>query len=219
MEDINIFDIIVVSLIALLGLKGLFRGFIKEFFALFGIVGGVFIASRLSSQVGEMVDRVLSFDNNNTLVLVGFIVALAVFWTLAYIVGIIISKVFSLSGLGIFDRMLGFVFGAGKVFLLFSIITYAISQIEAINKKLDKKLNNSIVLPLLKQTGSYIIKLDTTSLEKGITKHVNSAVETTKKTLQDISIDAIKDNVNKKTDELKKELNTTVEGIKKEIKG
>ena len=52
MENINIFDLIVVALITILGLKGLFRGFTKEFFALIGIVGGVFVASRLSKDAG-----------------------------------------------------------------------------------------------------------------------------------------------------------------------
>ncbi len=195
MDDINIFDIIVITLITLLGLKGLFRGFIKEFFALFGIVGGVFVASRLSAQVGEMVDTIIPFDNNNTMMLVGFIVALIIFWILAYGIGIVLSKVFSLSGLGIFDKALGFVFGASKVFLLFSMIAFAISSIESIAKKLDVKLADSIVYPMLKDTGAYIIKLDTTQLENGVTKHVNSAIETTKDALEDISTDAIKDKV------------------------
>ncbi len=196
------FDVIVLTLITLLGLKGLLRGFIKEAFALFGIVGGVFVASRVSSQVGEIVDNIIPFDNNNTMLLVGFIVALIVFWVLAYIVGIALSKVFKLSGLGMFDRALGFVFGAGKVFLLFSIIAFAISSIEAINKKLEVKLSKSIVFPLLKDTGAYIIKLDTTQLENGVTKHVNSAIETTKDALNDISTQVIEDKIK----EFKKEI-------------
>ena len=202
MENINIFDLIVLVLITLLGLKGLFRGFIKEAFALFGIVGGVFVASRVSSQVGEIVDNIIPFDNNNTMLLVGFITALVIFWVLAYIVGVTLCKVFSLSGLGLFDRVLGFVFGAGKVFLLFSMIAYATSQIEAIHKKLNQKLSDSIVFPILIETGNYIIRLDTTKLENGITTHVNGAIENTKKTLEDMSTEAIKT----KAEEIKKEI-------------
>jgi len=194
------------SLVTLLGLKGLFRGFIKEFFALFGIVGGVFIASRLSSVVGELVDQIIPFDNNNTMILVGFIVALAIFWTIAYVIGMTISKMFSLSGLGIFDKLLGFVFGAGKVFLLFSIITFAASSIESFKKKIENKMENSIVYPILKTTGGYIIKLDTTKLENGVTKHVNSAIETTKNTIKDISAKEISESIKKKTEEIKKEI-------------
>jgi membrane protein required for colicin V production len=203
LEDISIFDIIIVSLITLLGLKGLFRGFIKEFFALFGIVGGVFVASRLSVQVGELVDKIVPFDNNNTMVLVGFVVTVVVFWVLAYLVGMALSKVFDLSGLGIFNRILGFVFGAGKIFLLFSIIVFATSQIEVINKKLNDKLSSSIALPILKQTGAYIIKLDTTKLQSGVSKRVNSAVQTTKDAIEDISTDVIKDKVKQIKKELK----------------
>ncbi len=205
MENINIFDVIVLSLVTLLGLKGLFRGFIKEFFALFGIVGGVFVASRVSSQVGELIDKVFHFDNNNTIVLVGFIVAIAVFWTLAYVVGIALSKVFSLSGLGFFDRFLGFVFGAGKIFLLFSIIAYAVSSVEAINKNLAPKLANSIVFPILKDTGKFIIKLDTTKLEKNVSTHVNGAIKSTKDTLEDISTDVIKKEIEEKIKDFKEE--------------
>ena len=214
MENIQTFDVIVVSLVTLLGLKGLFRGFIKEIFALVGIVGGVFVASRLSAQAGEIVNSIIPIDNNNTMVLVGFIAALISFWILAYAVGTIISKVFSLSGLGIFDKALGFIFGAGKVFLLFSIITYAASQIEALNKKIDKNLSSSMLLPMLKTTGAFIIKLDTIKLENGVSKSVNGAIESTKKTLSDISKEAIKDKAN----EMKKDIIEKTEEIKKEIK-
>ena len=214
MEDINIFDIIVMSLVTLLGLKGLFRGFIKESFALIGIVGGVFVASRLSSEVGEIVHQIIPFDNNNTMMLVGFIVALILFWSVAYFVGITLSKMFSLSGLGIFDKLLGFVFGASKVFLLFSIITFAASSIETFKTKINKNLNNSIVYPILRDTGGYIIKLDTTKLQNGVSTHVNSAIETTKNTIKDISINEIKENIKKKTEAIKKK----AEDIKKELK-
>ncbi len=207
MENINYFDLIVLALVTLLGLKGLFRGFIKEAFALFGIVGGVFVASRVSSQVGEIVDNIMHFDNNNTVVLVGFIVSLAVFWVVAYILGTILSKMIGLSGLGFLDRFLGFVFGAGKVFLLFSIIVYALSNVESINKKLEEKVQDSMVYPILKQTGQYIIKLDTTNIQQKVSKNIDKAIDAGTDTLKDISAQKIK-----------KKAQETVKTIKKEIK-
>jgi membrane protein required for colicin V production len=206
-ENINYFDLIILALVTLLGLKGLFRGFIKEAFALFGIVGGVFVASRVSSQVGEIVDNIIHFDNNNTVVLVGFIVSLAVFWVVAYILGTILSKMIGLSGLGFLDRFLGFVFGAGKVFLLFSIIVYALSNVESINKKLEEKVQDSMVYPILKQTGQYIIKLDTTNIQEKVSKNIDKAIEAGTDTLKDIS-----------AQEIKKKAQDTVKTIKKEIK-
>ena len=202
MDDLNLFDIIVLVLITLLGLKGLIRGFIKEVFGLVGIVGGVFIASRVSAPVGNLINGLIPIDNESTRLLFGFVVSLVGFWIVAYAIGMIISKISSLSGLGIFDRLLGFVFGAAKVFFIFSIIVYAISQVEAIKKGLEPKIANSIVYPLLEATGSYIIKLDTTKLQNGVTKHVNGAVDTVKKTVEDISTQAIK----QKVEELKKDI-------------
>jgi len=201
-EDINIFDLVVAALITILGLKGLFRGFTKEFFALVGIVGGVFVASRLSQNAGEIVNNIIPMENENTVLLVGFVSALVLFWIIAYILGAILSKVFDMSGLGIFDRLLGFAFGAGKIFLLFSIIAYAITQVKIINDNLAPKLESSIVFPLMKQTGAYIIKLDTSIFQEEVNSQLDTVVEKTKKSIVDIS----KEEIEKQAEELKNQL-------------
>jgi membrane protein required for colicin V production len=186
-------------LVVLLGLKGLLRGFVKEFFALVGLVGGVFVASRIASNIGELIASFIPIENNNTVLLIGFIVSLVGFWIIAYIIGGVVSKVFSLSGLGIFDRFLGFVFGAGKIFLLFSIIVYAISNVQIIDKKLSATTQGSIAYPLLKQSGKYIVQIDTSNLQGKISKNIDNAIEATQETLEDISTEVIKE----KIDELK----------------
>ncbi|MEA3383439.1 MAG: CvpA family protein [Campylobacterota bacterium] len=208
MENINIFDIIVISLVTLLGLKGLFRGFTKEFFGLVGIVGGVFVASRIANTTGDFINGIIPMENSNTILLVGFIVSLVVFWIIAYILGSILEKVFTLSGLGIFDKILGFSFGAGKIFLLFSIIAYAATQVKSINDNLAPKMKDSIVFPVLKDTGSYIIKLDTSNLQKEVTKKLDGVVKSTKETISDISSQELK---NKATELQKQLMETTSE--------
>lgn len=210
MENISIFDIVVISLIIILGLKGLFRGLTKELFGLIGIVGGVFIASRLAKNVGDIANGLIPIDNESTRLLVGFVGTLILFWIIAYILGVVLEKIFSASGLGIFDRLLGFVFGAGKIFLLFSIIAYATSQVKMINDNLQPKLQNSIVFPLLTQTGSYIIKLDTSNIQKKVSKKFDSAVKSAQDSLEEIS----KEELAKKADELKKQLQETNSGNK-----
>lgn len=206
MENLNYFDIVVLGLVVLLGLKGLLRGFIKEAFALIGIVGGVFIASRIALDTGTMVDSIIPMSNNNTVLLVGFVVSLIAIWLIAYILGIILSKIFSLSGLGIFDRVLGFLFGAGKVFLLFSIITYAASQIETFKNKLDEKLSDSFMLPLLVESGAYIIKLDSAKLHNTISDSMDTVIDGSKDMIQDVSTDAIKNNIQEIKETVTKEI-------------
>ncbi len=197
MDEFNLFDIIVLVLVSLLGLKGLLRGFIKEAFGLIGIVGGVYVASRVSGSTGNLINSIIPIDNESTRLLIGFLVSIIAFWAIAYAIGVVISKISSLSGLGIFDRIFGFVFGAAKVFLIFSIIVYAISQVDAIRNALEKKTQGSIMFPILQDVGSYIIKLDTTKLQSGVTKHVNGAIEATKETLEEVSTEAIKNEIEK----------------------
>ncbi|MEA2018593.1 MAG: CvpA family protein [Campylobacterota bacterium] len=202
MENINIFDIVVLTLIVILGLKGLFRGLTKELFGLIGIVGGVFVASRLASDVGEVVNSVIPMENNNTITLVGFVVSIVLFWVLAYLIGMVLEKVFSASGLGVFDRLFGFIFGAGKIFLLFSVISYAVTQVKVINDVLVPKLQASTVFPILTQTGSYILKLDTSNFQKEVTKQLDVVVDSAKETIEDIS----KEELAKRAQELKEQL-------------
>jgi len=202
LENINIFDLIVVILVTILGLKGLFRGFTKELFALVGIVGGVFISSRLSNDTGAIINSIIPMQNENTILLAGFVVTLVIFWILAYLLGSVLEKVFQMSGLGIFDRILGFVFGAGKIFLLFSIISYAVSQVKMINDNLEPKLETSIIFPILKETGSYIIRLDTSGFQEKVVNQLDGVVEATKETIEKIS----KEELEKRALELKKQL-------------
>jgi membrane protein required for colicin V production len=202
LDGLSYFDIIVTTLVTLLGLKGLFRGFIKEFFALIGIVGGVFIASRIASNTGEIIANFIPIDNNNTMLLIGFIVSFIAIWLAVYMLGTVFSKIFSLSGLGVFDKILGFVFGAGKIFLFFSIITYAVSNVEALSKKIKSATGDSVVYPMLVDTGAYIIKIDTQSLQNKISDGVDTVVKDTKDTIENISVE----NMKEKVEEMKEEV-------------
>jgi len=100
-----------------------------------------------------------------------------------------------LSGLGVFDRIFGFIFGSGKVFLLFAIIIYAASQIESFRKNLDKWGKNSIVYPILIDTGKIIIKLDTSKLQNKISDTIDKAVDTTKQTIERVKDNAIQEKI------------------------
>ncbi len=225
MQDIAMFDIVIILITLFLGLKGLFKGFIKEVFGLLGIVGAIFIASRISLEVGNVVASVLNIENESTIKLLGFIISVIAIWFVIYSLGIIVSKIFSASGLGIFDRVLGFVFGAAKVFLIFSIIAYAINSIDSFKKSIDENFSNSIVMPHLISVGSYIMKLDTNSIKEQLN-------EGTKKIQEDVSavIEGAKDEAvqmeqqasdfikEKAAQEFEKELNRQKQQFEDELK-
>ncbi|PWE19556.1 CvpA family protein [Aliarcobacter skirrowii] len=225
MQDIAMFDIVIILITLFLGLKGLFKGFIKEVFGLLGIVGAIFIASRISLEIGNVVASVLNIENESTIKLLGFIISVIAIWFVIYSLGIIVSKIFSASGLGIFDRVLGFVFGAAKVFLIFSIIAYAINSIDSFKKSIDENFSNSIVMPHLISVGSYIMKLDTNSIKEQLnegTKEIQEDISTVIEGAKDEAVqmeqqasDFIKE---KAAQEFEKELNRQKQQFEDELK-
>lgn len=191
MENFSGFDVIILGLIVFLGLKGLFRGLVKELFAIFGIIGGIFIASRIASSTGGLVDAIIHIESQNTMLLVGFVLSLLFIWSIAYFLGILLSTMFTLSGLGIFDKILGFAFGAGKIFLLFSIIFFALSNVEIMSKKMENLKTKSIMYPLLVSSGGYIIKLNNEDLQTSVSNKLDTVANSTKTTINQVSNDIV----------------------------
>ncbi len=165
MENINYFDIIVISIALLIGLKGLMNGLIKELFGILGIIGGVFLASRYSVSAGEMVNKYLfQLQNEAALNLIGFVTIFISTWIVAYMLGSMLKSMTTLSGLGIFDRFMGFLFGASKVLLIFAVILYALSNVDFIKKITSKYTDNSVVYPYLMEIGNVVVKIDPSTL-------------------------------------------------------
>ena len=174
--EINYFDIIVLIIILFLGLKGIINGFFKEFFGIIGIVGGIFVASRLGDKVGNFLnDLVFNFDNSSAVSFTGFILVLALFWFLMVGVGAAFKHLTLLSGLGPFDKILGFVFGAGKFFFIVAVIAHAAYNIKALKSLIDDtSLKTSVIFPILTETGSYIMKLDPSEISKDMNSTTSS---------------------------------------------
>ncbi len=234
MQNISIFDLVVVTITLILGLKGLFRGLIKEVFGIIGIIGAIFVASRISGDVGNVIAPILAIQSAATIKLIGFIIALIGFWLIVYTIGAIISKIFAASGLGIVDRIFGFIFGMSKIFLIFSVIAYSLSQVQSFNKLMNEKFADSFIMPHLISVGSYIIKLDTTAIVNSVDKVVDTAknseiiedtknnikegVESTtnsvKEAVQQEIVNKVEEKIEETTTETKEQFNNTKEKLK-----
>ena len=193
--EINYFDVVVAAIILLLGLKGILNGFFKELFGLIGIIGGIFVASRVGDSVGEYLSNLIfHFSNHAAISFTGFIVTLAVFWIVMIAVGYLFKKMSHISGLGLMDRLFGFVFGAGKFFLIAAIIAFAVNNVQAIKPTLQSASKNSILFPILVKTGGFIMKIDTTELSKNVDKKLK---ETTTQITDKITNNAVNATVKK----------------------
>lgn len=201
--EFSYFDVIVSILVLFLGLKGILNGFFKEIFGLIGIIGGIFIASRVGNSVGKLInDSVLKFQNDAAVSFTGFLVTLALFWLFMIGIGIIFKKLSSASGLGIFDKLLGFVFSTSKFFLIASVILYSTYNIKAMRTNLDSMMKNSLLFPILVETGSFIMKLDPIE----ISNEINSTIEKNSQILEENITKNIEDNALKIVEDTKKKL-------------
>lgn len=158
----NYFDVVVGSVVLLLGLKGLLNGFSKEVFGLAGIVGGVFVASHLGGIIGKFLsDALFHFESTTAINLVGFIFALGIFWLLMVALGTGFKKLTTLSGLGPLDRVLGFIIGSSKFFFIISIIVYALFSVTAIRENFENKMADSFFYKPMFATGDFILHIET----------------------------------------------------------
>ena len=185
MVNFNYFDITIGAIVLILGIKGFMNGFIKEVFGLVGLVGGVYFASRLSDTAATFIEtNFLQLENTALLKLLGFMAILIIIWLSATILGSIFSKLTSASGLGFINRLLGFIAGGGKYFLIFALIITALSNVTLVKDNLEKYVQDSVLYPYLKKAGSSIINLDpkTLGLENSSTTEVLKDVANIKET-------------------------------------
>ena len=196
--ELNYFDITVSLIILFLGLKGIINGFFKELFGLVGIIGGIFVASRTGDIVGQYIsDLIFKFENNAAISFTGFLVTLAIFWLFMVGVGMIFKKLSSISGLGIFDRILGFIFGASKFFLIAAVIAYATYSVKAMKGTIDSISKNSFMFPIMVETGSVIMKLDPVEISNDINKTIDEGTQAIQdkinETVNDSTLQIVKD--------------------------
>ena len=124
--ELNYFDIIVSIIVLFLGLKGIINGFFKELFGLIGIVGGIFLASRVGDSVGQKLsDLIFNFENSAAVGLTGVLATIIIYWVFMVGVGFVFNRLSSMSGLGAFDEILGFSFSASKFFLIALVLASA----------------------------------------------------------------------------------------------
>ena len=165
MENIAWFDIISLSLVVLLGVKGIVNGLMKELFGLVGLIGGIFFASRYAEHARLWVDKNLySFENKAALYFICFLGLLLIIWLGALLLGQIVSKLLSMSGLGFFDKIAGFFIGSAKIFLVFSVFFTTLSNISFVQEKLNTHLIDSFMYPIFLELGLKIVSLESDPL-------------------------------------------------------
>jgi membrane protein required for colicin V production len=185
--EFSFFDALVIVIILIIGLRGIINGFIKEIFSLLGLVGGVFLASRFAQNIGKIInENIYAMQNEAAIQVVGFVVTLLFFWFLCFIIGLVTSKLVVLGGLTNLNKFFGFLFNCLKMFLIFSIIIFALSNITIIRNKLDGALDNSFMYKTLLSVGGKILNIET----------ISDTASEIKDDVQDLIFDDVDDIIN-----------------------
>ncbi len=209
--ELNYFDLVVGIIILLLGLKGIINGFFKELFGLIGIIGGIFIASRLGDSIGGLIsDTIFKFESDAAISFVGFIATLIIFWAAMIILGMVLTKMSKVSGLGPVDKVFGFIIGSGKFFLIGAVIAYAVYNIKAVRVNLEPAMKTSVLFPVMVEAGSIIMHIDPAEVSQDLNDTLDQGVKAANK-----SLDSAKEVVTQKVGET---LDESAEKIKSEVK-
>lgn len=208
--EFNYFDLVASIIILFLGLKGILNGFFKEVFGLIGIIGGIFVASRVGDEVGQYIsDLIFKFESNAAISFAGFLTTLAFFWLVMIMLGIIFKKLSLISGLGPIDKILGFIFGASKFFFIAAVIAHATYNVKAVRGTIDSYMSNSVLFPILVETGGFIMKLDPVEINNDI----NSSINTHTQEIESKIKDAIESSTLEMVEKTKKELEESMSEI------
>ena len=191
MENITYFDTMLGSAIVLLGLKGFINGFIKELFGLFGIIGGTYVGTNYSADIGALVnDEFFHLNNQSAIELTGFLITLVVFLTTLTILGTILTKLSSVSGLGIVNKLFGVLAGNIKFFFIFSILIYIAMNFKVTNDILEDSTKDSVLFPILRDTGAYLVKIETFKIDEKI-EQINTSGQKTLEVVEENLIKAL----------------------------
>ena len=139
------FDIIVLAVIGIFTIIGLFNGMVKQLFGLAGVVAGYMLAMRYY----ELCSKYLTSFHPGTAKAISFIAIFLACIVVAHIIGWVVGRFFTISGLGFFNRIGGGLLGFLKGYLIVCVMVIVLTLFFAVNSGLFKKSHTiKYILPV-----------------------------------------------------------------------
>ncbi|PAF50915.1 hypothetical protein BKH43_03400 [Helicobacter sp. 13S00401-1] len=196
----NYIDIIVLIIVILLSLRGFINGLIYEILSIIGLVLGAYLGATYGRDVGILFDKhALHFTSTFVINAIGFAIVFLVVWIVCLFIGIFISRFTLVPSLSFLNKILGFLFGLVKNFIILSLIVFGISYTPFFMNFAKKAQKESTTFELMIQTGG------------GILRHAWLMDEMKKVDLKNAA--NIKDSVNSATKAIQNKLNKTVQDL------
>jgi len=176
MENASLLDIIALASMLIYGLKGYFKGFTKEFFALVGLFGSIYVAWVYSKPLGAWLnDHLFHMDNNSIASLVTSVLILVLGWLLTRGIGIALDKFLNSQGLGFLNKLLGFILGSIKPLITIAFLILIFTSLPMVGSSIDNSIKNSITYPYFEKIIDTMFKKDPTKLFDKVKKAASKA--------------------------------------------
>ena len=185
MASFGYLDFLFMTIVIFVSVMGFFKGFAKELCGFFGIILGMFFASRFAYDGGEWFrNNVINIENKTFDTILGFLIIYLMIWILSIIIGKLLDKLFESMLPKYLNRLLGMLFGAIKSFLAIAIVLHLAFRLEILQSLKAHCSYNSTFYSTMDKIASAIIS------SKLITTAPKNAQEV-KQEIQNLKDDAI----------------------------
>lgn len=141
----NYYDIIVGIILLIAAYKGFKRGLVFEFISIVGLIIAIYGAFKFSNMA-EIYLLEHAKDIEKFIPLLSFIIVFLIILLVIMVMGKVMEKLIKFTGLGIFNKLAGVVFGALKSALIIGILTGLLLRFEpAITIIGDDTKKNSVL--------------------------------------------------------------------------
>ena len=152
----NLFDIIIFSILCFFAVKGLVRGLVNEASSLAGLLIGGWLAYRFHPLLAVPLKSSLHLPEHLCSFL-AFIIILLITGISAHIVGNVVTAALKLVMLGTLNRLGGLLIGVAEGALLLCMV-FSIATSGFMPEQIRNKVRTSESATLLAQTGDYFLK-------------------------------------------------------------
>ena len=162
----HIVDIVLVSLVLFLAIKGLVNGFSKELFNFITIVGGVALAARFNTKVVDLINaqHIVPTISESYAKIIGFVIIIVTVWIVIGLISSIITRLGS-EETSIISRIFGYLLSAVRYLFIFSLIVFGVNQSDFFKNEAAKlKTETKLFIPMTK-IGATLLNMDTNTTE------------------------------------------------------
>lgn len=132
----NYIDVVILIILAIYGLTGFFKGFVRSLISLIGFITAVYLSFRFFLPLANFMHAYLGFSLEILSVL-SFIFLFLLIVIIASLIGNKIHGMLSKTSLGLINRIIGVIFGLLKGMVILSLLIALISWSDPEGKYLD----------------------------------------------------------------------------------